>query len=124
MWPRQSSMCGSTSRVMRSRPRTFVSSIVRSSSSEPSAIGRAAEREAGVVHEDVDAAELLHGLAHERLAARRVGDVERRGDVARAGQLGGRLLDELDPARAEREPGALGCERAGGRRARSRSRRR
>jgi hypothetical protein len=37
---------------------------------------RAAECETGVVDEDVEAAELLHGLRDEALAAREVGDVE------------------------------------------------
>ena len=41
----------------------------------------AAERETGVVHQDVDAAELLDARGDERLAALVVGDVERRRDV-------------------------------------------
>ena len=53
-----SRMCGRQSRVIRIRPFTFVSKTARSSSSVDSSNGVAAERDAGVVDEDVDPAEL------------------------------------------------------------------
>ena len=52
---------------------------------------RAAEREPGVVDEDVDAAELLDRRCDEARAARRVGDVELERDIR---------LEPLDAARA------------------------
>ena len=89
---------------MRTRPFTFVSKTVRSSSSVDSVERRAAEREAGRVHEHVHGA----GRVDEALAARRVGDVELERDVG---------LDPLDAARAADDPRALGRERPRRRRA-------
>ena len=51
---------------MRTRPFTFVSNTASSSSSLDSSNGYAAEREPGVVEEDVDAAELLDRVATKR----------------------------------------------------------
>ena len=70
--------------------------------------GVAAEAEAGVVDEDVEALELLHGLGDEALAAGRVGDVELELEV------------RLEPVCAPRSSGDASTgasERAGNRRA-------
>ena len=55
------------------------------------------ERKAGVVEQDVDAAELLDRLGHEATGARRIGDVELERHVCR---------EAVDPARAAGYPDA------------------
>ena len=62
----------------------------------------AAEREAGVVDEHVDAAELLDGRRDEALGRRRIGDVELERDVR---------VDLVDPPRAAGDARALGPQR-------------
>ena len=84
---------------MRTRPFTFVSKTVRSSSSVDVGERLAPECEAGRVHEDVRGA----GGVDEALAARGVGDVERERDVR---------LEPLDAAGAADDPRALVREHA------------
>ena len=76
---------------MRSTPSTFVCRTVASSSGVRLPERVATEREAGVVEEDVDPAELGRRAPDERRAALLVGDVEREREVR---------VDALDPARA------------------------
>ena len=81
MWP-PSRMCGRQRRVIRIRPWTFASMhpLLVLLGRLPERV--AAERAAGVVDEDVDPAERLERGVDERLAAVRVGDVERVREVA------------------------------------------
>ena len=101
MWP-QSPKCGRQSRVIRTSPATFDAEDGRLVLLARLVERRAAEREAGVVDEDVEAAELLDRLRDEALAARGVGDVELERDLR---------LEPLDPPRAARDAHARGCER-------------
>ena len=108
---------------MRTRPSTFVSSMTAVVLVEPSAIEPAAEREPGVVDEDVDAAEALGRVSDERLRALLVRHVERRRDVALAGKRG----EPPSSGSTRRAPSATRApsrERPRGLEPRSRSRRR
>ena len=79
------------------RRRRSCARTVASSSSVDSSNGYAAEREAGVVEEDVEPAELVHRARDEALAALLVGDVELERDVG---------VDPLDAPRAARDADA------------------
>ncbi len=100
MWP-PSRMCGRQRRVIRISPATFVAITVASSSSVDSSTGYAAERQAGVVEEDVEPAELVHRRRDEALAALHVGDVELERDVR---------IDPLDAPRSARDADPLGAK--------------
>ena len=80
---------------MRIRPRTFVSIIVMLVLFVDFPDRLAAEREAGVVDEDVEAAELGVCPLDESLAARRVGDVEIEREEPFA------IREAVDPPRAD-----------------------
>ena len=101
MWP-QSPKCGRQSRVIRTSPVDVDVEDGRLVLLARLVERRAAEREAGVVDEDVEAAETLDRLRDEALAARGVGDVELERDLG---------LEPLDPPRAARDAHAGGCER-------------
>jgi hypothetical protein len=89
MWP-PSRMCGRQRRVIRTaRSRSSRARSPRPPRSTPERV--AAEREAGVVDEDVEPPSSLDRRGDEALAARRVGDVELERDVR---------LEPLDAARA------------------------
>ena len=94
--------------MTRIAPSTFVCRTVASSSGVDSVNGVAAEREARVVVEDVDAAELRRGARDERRAALLVGDVEGEREVR---------VDSLDTTRAADDAHSSLAQLAHGRRA-------
>ncbi len=110
-------MCGSASRVIRTVLSRFSSNAARHASSSKR-VERRERRTAGIVDEDVDAAELTQRRIDEspRLLGR--GHVDRNGEHARAAVRAdrrGRLLELSGIARADHDACPFAGERLGAR---------